>query len=71
MSNLSDAFKEGEKSSKLTSGRQGLLRGIVTGLIIAISFFNSLGIIFKILLFISLMIIFGAIASSKKFKDKI
>jgi len=37
---LKDALEEGIKGSKLTSHKQGILRGAIHGLIIGVSLFN-------------------------------
>ena len=65
------SFKEGVKSSKPKSGTQGIVVGLLLGVITAISFFNPLPIFLKVFIFLILLFILGLFASSKKWKDKI
>jgi len=71
MGSAEKSFTEGIKSSKLVSKKQALLRATIHGVIIAVSFINPLPWVLKIILFLFLMLIFGVVASSKKFRGKI
>jgi len=71
MDSIEKTFKEGIKSSKLVSKKQAILRATIHGAIIAVSLINPLPWVLKIILFLFLILIFGMIASSKKFRGKI
>ncbi len=71
MNNYKKIFNEGLHMSKLTSTRQSITRGIIQGMIFGISIFLPISIFFKICAFIFLMLIYGVIASSPKFKNKL
>lgn len=66
-----NSFEEGVEFSKLISFKQGLVRALALGTITAISFFNPLPIFLKVFVFVILLFILGAFASSKKWKNKI
>lgn len=63
------SFEDGIKTSKLKSKKEAIVVGSIQGIIIGISIFNDFPILVKIVMLISFMLIFGGIASSKKFKN--
>ncbi len=65
------SFNNGVESSKVTSFKQGIIRGILLAIITIISFYNSFTILLKIIIFIVLFFILGTIGSSKKFRGKV
>ena len=65
------AYQEGQKSSGLTSYRQAIIRGIFWGFPIIYFLLNSWRWYFKIIAIIIWPFIYGAVASSKRFKGKL
>ncbi len=68
---MKKSFVEGVESSKFTTRRQAIIRGSIHGIIIAISIFNPFKILVKAIILIVLLLLFGAIASSKRFRGKL
>lgn len=66
-----NAFQEGVDTSEVRTYKQSLIRATLLGIITAVSFFNSWPLLLKIGVFMVLILIFGVIGSSKKFKGKV
>lgn len=64
---IKNNFLDGQKAAKINSHRQGIIRGIIHGIIIAAAIFNPFKIWIKILLLIVGLLLFGVIASSERF----
>ncbi len=70
-SEIKQNFVSGKDSAKLTSQKQALVRAVIHGAILAISFFNPFGILIKLSILIVLLLLFGMVASSERFKGKL
>jgi hypothetical protein len=64
-------LEKGIKSAKLTSNRQAYTRAIINGIMIAVAILNPWNWFVKIGLLFILFLIYGALASSEKFKNKL
>jgi 1,4-dihydroxy-2-naphthoate octaprenyltransferase len=71
MENLKNTFDDGVDSSKLKTHKQAIIRAIVHGIFTALALFNNFHIWVKILIFIVLFLIYGMVASSKRFRNKL
>ncbi len=68
---LKNEYKKGLDSSKIISHKQGITRAILQGTAFGIALFSPVTIIFKIIIFIILLLAIGALGSSEKFRGKI
>ena len=64
-------FVEGQESAKFTSYRQAIIRAVIHGIIIGVSFFNPFKTYIKLIILVILLFLFGVVASSKRFKGKL
>lgn len=75
MSSIYKELKKGAESAKIRSRKQAIITGLLHAIIISASIFNDFNIFVKLLIFISLTLILGAIMSSdwmqRKFKTSI
>ena len=70
-SEIKKNFMEGQESAKLSSHRQAMIRAIIHGIILGVSFFNPFRIYIKLIILVVLLFLFGVVASSKKYKGKL
>lgn len=66
-----EEFQKGEESAKIRSRKQGNITAILVGLVLGISIFNGFPILVKVLIFVVLMLILGAVMSSNLVQRKL
>ena len=71
MKDLKNTFNEGANSAKLKTHKQAIVRATAHGLFTALAFFNNFQIWVKFIIFITLFITYGLVASSKRFRNKL
>ena len=69
--NLRRAFNEGKQGAELKTHRQGIIRGVLQGTILAVAIFAPVSIILKIVIGIVGFFVLGVVATRPRFRGKL